>query len=76
MGSGNVVHNLGQVNWAEGEAAKPYDWAVEFDAFVQRNVASGDHQALVSYNTLGAVAQQAHPTNDHRERRRRAGGAW
>lgn len=65
MGSGNVVHNLRLLNWKGGPDVVPYDWAVEFDAFVQRNVASGDHQALVDYSSLGAVAQQAHPTNDH-----------
>jgi 4,5-DOPA dioxygenase extradiol len=65
LGSGNVVHNLGRVNWEGGADAKPYDWAVEFDQFVAKNVASGDHQALVDYDRLGAVARMAHPTNDH-----------
>ena len=65
IGSGNVVHNLGRVDWQGGPDAKTYDWALEFDAFVQRNVANGDHQALVNYQQLGALAQQAHPTNDH-----------
>ncbi len=65
LGSGNVVHNLGQLNWQEGEKAKPYDWAVEFDHFVQENVTSGNHLALVNYSALGAAAQLAQPTNDH-----------
>ena len=29
------------------------------------NVASGNYQALVDYEKLGALAQMAHPTNDH-----------
>ncbi len=65
LGSGNVVHNLGRLNWQEGEQAAPYDWALEFDAFVARNVANGDHRALVNYTALGSIAQLAHPTNDH-----------
>lgn len=65
IGSGNVVHNLGRVNWQEGEAAKPYTWALEFDSFVRDRVANGDHAALVEYQRLGAVATMAHPTNDH-----------
>ncbi len=65
MGSGNVVHNLGRVNWDGGPDAKPYDWALEFDAYVEKNVSMGDHQALVDYTRLGALAQLAHPTNDH-----------
>jgi 4,5-DOPA dioxygenase extradiol len=65
IGSGNVVHNLGRVNWQEGERAAAYDWAVEFDHFVQEKVANGDHQALINYAQLGALARMAHPTNDH-----------
>lgn len=64
LGSGNVVHNLGRVNWSAPEAPA-YDWAVEFDRFVAEHVASGDHQALVDYQRLGAVARLAHPSNDH-----------
>ena len=65
IGSGNVVHNLGRVNWEGGENAAPYDWAEQFDTFVKDNVASGNYQALVDYEKLGALAQMAHPTNDH-----------
>ncbi len=63
VGSGNAVHNLSRVNWLDPTGA--YDWAQQFDAFVQQKVESGDHQALVDYQQLGAVAQMAHPTNDH-----------
>lgn len=65
IGSGNVVHNLGRLNWQEGERAAPYDWAEEFDRFVQEKVAVGDHQALVDYEDQGTLARMAHPTNDH-----------
>lgn len=65
IGSGNVVHNLGRVNWQGGENAKPYDWAVEFDTFVKDKVAARDDQALVDYQQLGEVARIAHPSNDH-----------
>ncbi|MBL8011903.1 MAG: 4,5-DOPA dioxygenase extradiol [Flavobacteriales bacterium] len=64
LGSGNVVHNLGRLNWSD-PSAPPFDWAQEFDAFVGERLAAGDHQALVDYTSLGAVARLAHPTNDH-----------
>lgn len=65
MGSGNVVHNLGRLDWQGGEEAPPASWALEFDAFVDGNLAKGDHKALVEYDRLGALARTAHPTNDH-----------
>lgn len=65
LGSGNVVHNLGRVNWQGGPDTPGHEWAVEFDRFVGEKVASGDHQALVDYQKLGEVARLAHPTNDH-----------
>ena len=30
VGSGNIVHNLRRINFADN--ARPFDWAVEFDA--------------------------------------------
>lgn len=64
LGSGNVVHNLGRLNWNAPDAPA-YDWAQEFDAFVADRLEAGDHQALIAYRSLGAVADLAHPTNDH-----------
>jgi 4,5-DOPA dioxygenase extradiol len=63
VGSGNVVHNLGAVVW--GEDAKPYEWALEFDAWVRDSVIAGDLEALTSYERQGRAAHLAVPTNDH-----------
>lgn len=65
IGSGNVVHNLGRINWQGGELAPAFDWAQQFDAFVEKNVRARDDLALVNYQRLGSIAQLAHPTNDH-----------
>ncbi len=64
LGSGNVVHNLGRSRWSDPDGPA-FDWAQQFDAFVEDKVATGDHPALVNYEGLGAVARMAHPTNDH-----------
>ena len=64
VGSGNVVHNLGILNW-ENPNASPYDWSLEFDTYVKNNLESGNHQALVDYVKAGRSAQLAQPTNDH-----------
>ena len=56
MGSGNIVHNLQAIDWDEDAA--PFDWAVEFDAFVADAVAERRHQDLVDYlrHPLGRMA--------------------
>lgn len=61
VGSGNVVHNLGLIDWSGGV----YDWAVEFDATVRDLIALGDHESLVRYERLGRSAALAIPTNEH-----------
>jgi len=62
VGSGNVVHNLGKLSFNGG---KPLDWAVEFDAFVKKNIDDNTPQNLIDYQKLGALASIAHPSNDH-----------
>jgi len=61
VGSGNVVHNLGQLSMS----GKTFDWALEFDAFVKKNIDDNAPQNLVNYTNLGAIANMAHPSNDH-----------
>ena len=63
VGSGNLVHNLGAVRWAED--AEPYDWALEFDGWVASRLRDGDVDGLTSYAELGRVADAACPTADH-----------
>ena len=61
LGSGNIVHNLRMIQW-EGGA---YDWALEFDQRLRQLIESGDDQAVVNYDQLGAAARLAIPTNEH-----------
>ena len=62
IGSGNLVHNLGQ----RGPARQgPFDWAEEFDSRITRHIEDGDHQSVVNFLDMGAVASSAHPTYDH-----------
>ena len=64
IGSGNIVHNLGRVNWS-GDG-KNYDWAVEFDTRFKDWMDKGDHKSIMDYQKLmGKTAEMAHPTNDH-----------
>ena len=61
LGSGNIVHNLGMVQWSD----KAYDWAVEFDGLVAKLIEDGNHEALIHYGKLGRAASLSIPTNEH-----------
>ena len=63
VGSGNVVHNLGRIQWAED--AKPYDWAVRFNETVRAHLAAREHQALIDCLSLGSDARLSVPTPEH-----------
>ncbi|MEO7952836.1 MAG: 4,5-DOPA dioxygenase extradiol [Polaromonas sp.] len=64
VGSGNIVHNLGQMQrGAAGNQA--YDWALEFDQTIGGYVQQGNLDALQRFQKLGQVAKMAHPTHEH-----------
>jgi len=63
VGSGNVVHNLGRIQWADD--VPPYDWAVRFNDKVRSLLAARDHESLIVFDTLGADARLSVPTPDH-----------
>lgn len=64
IGSGNIVHNLGLIDFHNIDA-KPFDWAVEFDEKVKANLLSGNHRDLIDYRNMGRTASLAVPTLDH-----------
>lgn len=63
IGSGNVVHNLGLIQWTEG--SKPYDWAIRFNDMVRGQLAANRHEPLIEYDRLGDDARRSVPTPDH-----------
>ncbi len=63
VGSGNVVHNLGRIQWTDD--AKPYDWAARFNEKVRGYLTARDHGPLIDYATLGEDARLSVPTPDH-----------
>ncbi len=63
IGSGNIVHNIGMYFRKRDEL--PFDWAVEFDAYIASALKSGDMAALTDYERAGECASLSHPTNDH-----------
>jgi len=64
LGSGNIVHNLGRIDWNNPHGA--YDWAVEFDSNVKVAVESHNAQALATPQKWGdSLLASAHPTVEH-----------
>jgi 4,5-DOPA dioxygenase extradiol len=63
IGSGNITHNLGKFEWDVN--AKPYDWALEFDEKIKKNLVDQNHQEIINYMNWGQISKMAHPTNDH-----------
>jgi 4,5-DOPA dioxygenase extradiol len=63
LGSGNVVHNLGVMQWDEG--AQPYDWAVRFNDQVRARLAAREHEPLIDYRSFGDDARRSVPTPEH-----------
>ncbi len=62
LGSGNVVHNLGLVDF---ELEGGYRWAEEFDRYITNAIRSGDHQKAIEFRRAGESARRAVPILDH-----------
>jgi 4,5-DOPA dioxygenase extradiol len=64
VGSGNIVHNLRQMQRGAG-GNQAYDWALEFDQTMGGHVQQGNLDALQNFQKLGSLAKMAHPTHEH-----------
>jgi 4,5-DOPA dioxygenase extradiol len=62
VASGNIVHNLRLFKYRD---PAPLDWALRFDEDVAEHIATGHHDGLLGYETLGSDALLAIPTPEH-----------
>lgn len=62
VASGNIVHNLRMFRFNDPVT---YDWAQRFDEDVAEHIATGHHEGLLGYETLGTDALLAIPTPEH-----------
>lgn len=66
IGSGNMVHNLGLVDWEKiDEPGFGYDWAIEANEKIKKLILSNDHKALIDYKLQGKSFNLAIPSPDH-----------
>lgn len=66
IGSGNIVHNLGQVAWDKLEIPGfGFDWAFEADEQMKKAVIEQDHKKLIDFRKQGKSWDLAIPTAEH-----------
>ncbi len=63
VSSGNIVHNLGKLNWQNPNSG--FDWAIEANDFMKKKIAEHDYKSLVNYSKQGTAMNLAIPTPDH-----------
>ena len=66
IGSGNMVHNLGMVDWRRlNDSDYAYDWALEASEMMKKYILEGDHHQLINYRVQGRAYNLAIPTPEH-----------
>ena len=61
IGSGNIVHNLGLLNWKGG---KPYSWAEKFNRLIIKAILENYHQTIINFYGLEG-AKESVPSAEH-----------
>jgi 4,5-DOPA dioxygenase extradiol len=62
LGSGNIVHNLGLVDFSKPDG---FDWADEFDDYIKRGILDVEHESVLDYHMAGTCADRAFRTREH-----------
>lgn len=66
VGSGNIVHNLGLVDWPNmNKVDHGFDWAVEARSKINHWILDGNFKPLIEYTNQGTAIQLAAPTPEH-----------
>ena len=63
IGSGNIVHNLGIMDYEMDSA--PFEWATEFDNYISEAMKNKMHDKLINFESLGQSAKLSVPTKEH-----------
>jgi 4,5-DOPA dioxygenase extradiol len=65
IGSGNIVHNLGKVEWKRLNETFGYDWAIEANDKMKKFILDGSHKELINFRSQGKAFDLAIPTPEH-----------
>jgi len=63
IGSGDIVHNLGRMDYDMN--ATPFDYATEFDNYICEAIVNRKHDNIISYQRIGKSALLSVPTKEH-----------
>lgn len=63
IGSGNMIHNLGMLNWNQPDSG--FDWARQLNQKLKTAIADGQHSALQQYLQLDPAMKLAAPSPEH-----------
>lgn len=63
IASGNIVHNLREMNY--DMYSEPFDWAIKFDNDIAEAIKNRDHKSLIDYKKNGVEAELSVPTDEH-----------
>lgn len=67
VGSGNMVHNLGMIDFSRinDTAGYGYDWTLELNELFKKHINECNHQALIKWESLHKSVKLGIPTPDH-----------
>ena len=65
IGSGNMVHNLGMVDWKRLDEQFAFDWALEASDIMKKLILNGDGKELLKLPSLNSTMSLAIPTTEH-----------
>jgi 4,5-DOPA dioxygenase extradiol len=63
LGSGNMVHNLGIINWENID--KGADWAEQANSRFKKLIMDNEHEKLINYESLGKDIELSVPSAEH-----------
>jgi len=65
VGSGNMVHNLGMVDWRRLNDSFGFDWALEASDKMKKFILDKNHEKLIQYRSQGKAFDLSIPTPEH-----------